>query len=231
MIADPIRTKTRLDGWVFQADYALPLLERQLHAQSLDGFGLAGHVAAAVAAGAALHYVKSTQAGDLSHVDGLRYYEWADHLELDPVTVRNLELVDPLFADASSRTTLFHTLDCCQTPMGKRLLRASLLRPLLDATRIDARLNAVAELHAALQPREELRRGLAGVLDMERLLSRVSLDSAGPRDLLALGASLARLPLVAAAVAPLTAARWQEAHQTAGSPGGCAERDRKDTCR
>ena len=206
---DPIRTKTRLDGWVFTADYALPLLERQLQARSLDGFGLAGHAAAAIAAGAALHYVRSTQRGDLSHIDGLRYYERADHLELDPVTVRNLELVDPLFADASTRTTLFHTLDCCQTPMGKRLLRASLLRPLLDASRIEARLDAVAELHTALQPREELRRALGGVLDMERLLARVSLDSAGPRDVLALGASLARLPLIAQAIAPLVAERWR----------------------
>ena len=169
--------------------------------------------AAAIAAGAALHYVRSTQAGDLSHIDGLRYYERAEHLELDPVSVRNLELVEPLFADASARTTLFHTLDCCQTPMGKRLLRANLLRPLLDAAEIEARLEAVAELHTALQPREDLRRALGGVLDMERLLGRVSLDSAGPRDVLALGASLARLPLVAAAVAPLQASRWQQAHQ------------------
>jgi DNA mismatch repair protein MutS len=206
---EPIRTKTRLDAWVFTADYALPLLERQLGARSLDGFGLAGHTAAAIAAGAALHYVRSTQRGDLSHIDGLRYYERAEHLELDPVTVRNLELVDPLFADASSRTTLFHTLDCCQTPMGKRLLRASLLRPLLDASRIEARLDAVAELHIALQPREELRRALAGVLDMERLLARVSLDSAGPRDVVALGTSLARLPLIAQAIAPLEAERWR----------------------
>jgi DNA mismatch repair protein MutS len=210
---DPIRTKTRLDAWAFSADYAIPLLERQLQARSLDGFGLAGHTAAAIAAGAALHYVRSTQAGDLSHIDGLRYYERAEHLELDPVSVRNLELVEPLFADASSRTTLFHTLDCCQTPMGKRLLRSNLLRPLFDPAEIEARLDAVAELHTALQPREELRRALSGVLDMERLLGRVSLDSAGPRDVLALGASLARLPLIATAVAPLQSPRWQHSFQ------------------
>ena len=210
---DPIRTKTHLDAWAFSADYAIPLLEKQLRARSLDGFGLAGHAAAAIAAGAALHYVRSTQAGDLSHIDSLHYYERTEHMELDPVSVRNLELVDPLFADASTRTTLFHTLDCCQTPMGKRLLRANLLRPLLDASEIDARLDAVAELHGALQPREELRRALTGCLDMERLLSRVSLDSAGPRDVLALGASVARLPLIAAAVGSLRSARWQKAVQ------------------
>src|SRR6185437_11594870 len=189
---DPIRTKTRLDAWAFSADYAIPLLERQLGARSLDGFGLAGHPAAAVAAGAALHYVRTTQLGDLSHIDSLRYYERTEHLELDPVSVRNLELVEPLFADTSVRTTLFYTLDCCQTPMGKRLLRSTLLRPLLDAVAIDARLDAVAELHTALQPREKLRQALNGILDVERLLSRVSLDSAGPRDVLALCASLSR---------------------------------------
>jgi DNA mismatch repair protein MutS len=210
---DPIRAKTRLDAWAFSADYALPLLERQLQARSLDGFGLAGHTAAAIAAGAALHYVRSTQAGDLSHIDGLRYYERAEHLELDPVSVRNLELVEPLFADVSARTTLFHTLDCCQTPMGKRLLRANLLRPLFHAEEIEGRLDAVAELHTALQAREELRQALSGVLDMERLLGRVSLDSAGPRDVLALGASLARLPLIATAVARLQSSRWQQAHE------------------
>jgi DNA mismatch repair protein MutS len=210
---DPIRAKTRLDAWAFSADYALPLLERQLQARSLDGFGLAGHTAAAIAAGAALHYVRSTQAGDLSHIDGLRYYERAEHLELDPVSVRNLELVEPLFADVSARTTLFHTLDCCQTPMGKRLLRANLLRPLFHAEEIEGRLDAVAELHTALQAREELRQALSGVLDMERLLGRVSLDSAGPRDVLALGASLARLPLIATAVARLRSSRWQQAHE------------------
>ena len=210
---DPIRTKTRLDAWAFSADYAMPLLERQLGARSLDGFGLSGHPAAAIAAGAALHYVRSTQAGDLSHIDGLRYYERSEHLELDPVSVRNLELVEPLFADASARATLFHTLDCCETPMGKRLLRASLLRPLLDSAAINARLDAVAELKGALLPREDLRRALLGVLDIERLLSRVSLDSAGPRDVLALGASLARLPLVVAALTPLQSTRWHHAQQ------------------
>jgi DNA mismatch repair protein MutS len=97
--------------------------------------------------------------------------------------------------------------------MGKRLLRSNLLRPLFDPAEIEARLDAVAELYTALQPREELRRALSGVLDMERLLGRVSLDSAGPRDVLALGASLARLPLVAAAVAPLQSTRWQQSHE------------------
>ena len=201
---DPIRTKTRLDAWAFSADYAIPLLERQLGARSLDGFGLAGHPAAAVAAGAALHYVRSTQLGDLSHIDCLRYYERAEHLELDPVSVRNLELVEPLFADASARTTLFHTLDCCQTPMGKRLLRA---HPSPPAARSPRRSKPASTPSPSCTPpcsrAKNCVSALSGILDIERLLGRVSLDSAGPRDVLALGASLARLPLVAAALGAL----------------------------
>ncbi len=202
--------RSALDSWVFSADYALPLVEQQLGARSLDGFGLSGHSAAAIAAGALLHYVRNTQGeGSLAHIDSLRYYERTSHLELDEVTVRNLELVEPLFSDASTRTTLFSTLDCCQTPMGKRLLRANLLRPLLDCETIAARHDAVAELHIDLLRREELRRSLAGVFDMERMLSRIALDSAGPREVTALGASLGRLPEIRTALTALHAAQWQ----------------------
>ena len=86
------------------------------------------------------------------------------------------------FAGQDDRATLFHTLDACRTPMGKRLLRATILRPLIDAAAIEARYEAVAEAHADLLRREEIRRAFAGILDLERLLARISLDSAGPRD-------------------------------------------------
>ena len=216
---DRVRTKTPIEDWVFTLDYARPLLERQLGTLSLDGFGLAEHPAAAIAAGAALHYIHSTQktgvaaapnahTSELGHVDSLKFYERAQHLQLDQVTVRNLELIDPLFRDSGPESTLFHTLDCCQTPMGKRLLRASILRPLLDADTIRARYAAVAELRANLIDREELRRALGSVLDLERLLARIALDSAGPRDLLALSTSLRALPLICAALQKLTAPLW-----------------------
>ena len=92
------------------------------------------------------------------------------------MTVRNLELVEPLFRDGASESTLFHALDCCQTPMGKRLLRATILRPLLSTEGMACRYAAVAELTRALIEREELRRALGCVLDLERLLARISLD-------------------------------------------------------
>ena len=113
---------------------------------------------------------------------------------MDAVSARNLELVDPLFAGEGMQTTLFWTMDCCMTPMGKRLLRATLLRPSREVREVEARLDAVAEAATNLRGREQLRRLLGGVLDLERLLSRVALDSAGPREVAALGTTLAKLP-------------------------------------
>ncbi len=195
-----IRTKTPIDAYAFTADYAIPLLERQLGTKSLDGFGLTGHSAAAIAAGAVLHYARNTQQAQLDHIDSIRFYERADCLQLDQVTVRNLELVDTLFSDGDAHATLFHSLDNCHTPMGKRMLRSSLLRPLADAQIIQKRYDAVGELHADLILRENLRAALDGILDLERLLGRISLDTARPRDLLALGISLRKLPETAPAL-------------------------------
>ena len=214
-LAEFARTRTGLEDWAFTPDYALPLLTAQLKVHSLDGFGLANHPSAACAAGALLHYIRATQKNGteddaFAHIQGLRYYEQSTCLELDAVSVRNLELVEPLFSGESQKTTLFHTLDCCLTPMGKRMLRANILRPLLDSAEINARLDAVAELAASIQRREALRRALDGTLDLERLLARVALDSAGPRDILSLGNTLERLPAVLSAVQALQSERWQQ---------------------
>jgi DNA mismatch repair protein MutS len=201
---------TRVEDWVWSRDYAIPLLERQMNVRSLDGFGLDGHEAAAIAAGAVLHYVRTTQKNDALHIDSLRFEEHSTALELDQVTVRNLELVEPLFSGQDDRVTLFRTLDACLTPMGKRLLRTTILRPLNDASGIEARYEAVAEAHAGLLKREEIRRAFAGIMDLERLLARLSLDSAGPRDVRALAASLARLPGLRAALDAMQAPLWRQ---------------------
>ncbi len=198
---------TPLDDWIFSPDHAIPLLENHLGVLSLEGFGLAGKTAAASAAGAILHYVRSTQRGSLDHVDRIGWYERQNCLVLDAVTVRNLELIEPLFAGSDAGVTLFRAIDAAVTPMGKRLLRAWLLRPSLDLGEINARLDAVAATARNLIAREELRRALDGVLDLERLLSRVTLETANPRDVLALAASLAKIPSVKAAVARLSADR------------------------
>jgi len=207
---EAIRTKTAVEEWVFTAEYAVPLVRNHFKVHSLDGMGFGGHEAAAAAAGALLHYMRATKQGGLEHVDGLRFYERSTCLELDAVSVRNLELVEPLFSGESAQTTLFYTMDACCTPMGKRLLRASLLRPASDLAEIEARLDAVDEAARNLRRREELRRSMDNLLDLERLLGRVALDSAGPREVMALANTLGCVPGVVAAVNVFEAGRWRE---------------------
>jgi len=202
--------RTEVEEWAFTEEYAIPLLRQQLKVHSLDGVGMAGHAAAAVAAGAIVHYLRATKQGALEHLDTLRYYERSDCLELDAVSVRNLELVEPLFSSEGPQTTLFWTLDACCTPMGKRLLRAQLLRPMQSLKDIDARLDAVGLAATDLRKREGLRRAMDGVLDLERLLGRVAMETAGPREVVSLGATLARLPGLRAAAAEFASGRWGE---------------------
>ena len=215
---------TPLDDWIFSPDHAVPLLENHFGVLSLEGFGLSGKPAAAAAAGAILYYVRSTQRGSLDHVDRIGFYERQNCLVLDAVTVRNLELIEPLFAGADAGITLFRSLDATVTPMGKRLLRAWMLRPSIDAAEIEARLDAVEEQSHQTITREELRRSLEGVLDLERLLSRVTLETANPRDLMALAASLGRLPAVRSAFAETKASRLRQLHQAIDELGDVRER-------
>jgi DNA mismatch repair protein MutS len=204
--------ETPLDDWIFAPDHAIPLLENHFGVLSLEGFGLAGRTAATAAAGAILYYVRSTQRGSLDHVDRIGWYERQNCLVLDAVTVRNLELIEPLFAGTDAGITLFRSIDAAVTPMGKRLLRAWLLRPSLDLAEINARLDAVEAGVKDTIAREELRRALDGVFDLERLLSRVTLETANPRDVLALAASLGKIPAIKAAVGRLAAERLKTLH-------------------
>src|SRR5215469_16478448 len=205
-------TETPLDDWIFAPDHALPLLENHFGVLSLEGFGLAQKTAAASAAGAILYYIRLTQRGSLDHVDRIGWYERQNCLVLDAVTVRNLEIIEPLFAGTDAGVTLFRSIEAALTPMGKRLLRAWLLRPSLDLNEINWRLDAVEAGVKDLVAREELRRALDGVLDLERLLSRVTLEAANPRDVLALAASLRKISAVKTALGRLGAARFQTLH-------------------
>jgi DNA mismatch repair protein MutS len=205
--------ETPLDDWIFAPDHAIPLLENHFGVLSLEGFGLAGKRAAASAAGAILYYIRSTQRGTLDHVDRIGFYERQNCLVLDAVTVRNLELIEPLFAGTDAGVTLFRCLDATVTPMGKRLLRTWMLRPSLDRDEIEGRLDAVEAQLKDMVRREELRRSLEGILDLERLLSRVTLETANPRDVLALSASLARIPKVRTVLGGFSASRLSTLHE------------------
>ncbi len=207
---DPSSTgiETRLEDWIFRPDYAERMITQQYGIKDLQGLGLLPHPQAVSAAGALLHYLRDTsakgecQSTALSHMDTLRYYEQQDSLILDPVTVRNLELVSPLFPEDSPRNsssapaTLLAAIDETATSMGARLLRNWLLRPEIDRQEIEDRLDAVAELKSQTILREEIRQDLRGIQDLERLASRATLGLATPRDFLALRQSIAHLPQI-----------------------------------
>jgi DNA mismatch repair protein MutS len=216
--------ETPLDDWIFAPDHAIPLLENHFGVLSLEGFGLAGKPAAASAAGAILYYIRSTQRGTLDHVDRIGFYERQNCLVLDAVTVRNLELIEPIFAGTDVGVTLFRSMDATVTPMGKRLLRTWMLRPSLDPSEINGRLDSVEVQVKDTVRREELRRALDGILDLERLLSRVTLETANPRDVLALAASLARIPKVRTVLAGLSSLRLGALHTAIDELGDLREK-------
>jgi DNA mismatch repair protein MutS len=204
-------TETTVDDWAFHEDYGARQIRDQFGVATLAGFGLEDKPQAVAAAGAILHYALETQRGSLAHLDTIRFFEQQDSLQLDPATLRNLELVEPAWG-GDRDTTLLAALDQCVTPSGARLLKNWLLRPSTDRSEIEARWEAVGELASQTMAREELRRVLAKVQDMERLLSKVTMETANARDLLALARSLELLPPIRKMMARLGSTRLQDLH-------------------
>jgi DNA mismatch repair protein MutS len=210
--------ETRLDDWVFESNYATRQLETHFRVVALEGFGLVGHPQATAAAGAIVHYLRETSAigarnsedaakipslrpagAGLEHLNRIAFYEQQNAMVLDQITARNLELVEPAPGDDAS-ATLIGAIDETATGMGARLLRSWILRPEIALGEIEARLDAVAELKSRTIVREEIFRELEGILDLERLMSRITLGIATPRDLIALRASLDKIPTVRALI-------------------------------
>src|ERR1035438_2664671 len=175
----PRFVRTELEDWGFTHDYADRTLRDHFKLLSLDGCGLAGRPAAVGAAGAILHYLRDTQRAALDHIDRPAYYNRADSMVLDAVTVRNLELLEPIFAADACRPqaqlTVLGVLDQTLPGMGGRLLRQRLLRPSMDRAEIEQRLDALGELRQQTILRAELRKQLAGILDLENLLAKGTL--------------------------------------------------------
>lgn len=185
---------THLDDWTFDFESARRSLIDQLRAHSLQGFGLDGHPAATCAAGAVVQYLRETQKADLSHIREVTFRSGADCLVVDPTTLRTLEVVES--SQGGRAGSLLHEIDRSITPMGGRLLRAWLLRPLLSLERIQDRLDAVEEFAFRATERLKVRETLKSVHDIERLVARASLGTAGPRDLSSLKQSIAAIPRV-----------------------------------
>ena len=198
---------TTLDDWTFGLERARRALTDQLRTASLDGFGLSDteHPAAIRAAGALIQYLRDTQKADLAHVRTLAFRERADHLIVDPSTFKHLEILEG--AEGGRAGSLIGEIDRTMTPMGGRLLRAWLLRPLALRDRILDRLDAVEDFAFHGTARAKLQDMLKTVHDLERLVARTVLATAGPRDLVAIRQSVAAIPqirqLMAALQAPL----------------------------
>jgi DNA mismatch repair protein MutS len=193
----PERPRAFRDDWCFDVEIAGEKICRHFRLGSLASLGLSepGDEPAVRAAGALLAYVLEVQPGGASQLSPPRAERGDSVLHMDEMTRRNLEVVKPLRPDLGG-TTLLDVIDQTLTPMGARLLRTWLLRPLLDRAAIGLRLDAVEELFADAAKRRRLREALRGVRDLARLAGKAGAQRAAPRDLLALADSLRRVPAV-----------------------------------
>jgi DNA mismatch repair protein MutS len=194
---------TPIEGWAFDLESARRTLVDQLRTGGLEGFGLDGHPAATAAAGALVHYLRGTQKVDLAHVRSIAYRQRADSLLVDPTTLKHLEILEG--SEGGRDGSLLDELDRTVTSIGSRLTRAWLLRPLVALEPIRDRLDAVEELAFRTTERGKFRDALKAVQDLERLVARAALGTAGPRDLVGLKLSLAVVPRLRTILAELQA--------------------------
>jgi len=197
-----------LDGWAFNADYAFRLLLEHFSVATLAGFGCEDHPLAISAAGALIHYIRETQLSQLGKIAALRFFEPRDYLKLDNSTVKNLELIETMEGDRKG--SLLSVLDVTRTGMGGRLLKSWLLTPLLNAGELEKRLDAVEVLTKDVVGHDRLVRRLGEIHDVERLVSRVTLGTASPRDVLALRDSLCAVPAIRSSLESCGAATLQQ---------------------
>jgi DNA mismatch repair protein MutS len=185
---------TTADPWSFEAEAARRALLDQLRTHGLEGFGLEGRTAAIQAAGALVTYLRDTQKADLAHVRAISYRTSGDSLIIDPITLKHLEVVAG--SEGGTHGSLLHEIDRTLTSMGGRMLRGWLLRPLCALERIRDRLDAVEEMAFRSTERAKFRDALKGVHDLERLIGRIALGTAGSRELVSLRQSLEAVPRI-----------------------------------
>lgn len=184
-----------LDSWYFDDAICTQTLKDHFHVSAMEGLGLSDFDSGIIAAGALLKYLLETQKRDLSHMTRLSVYTTGKYMLLDSSTRRNLELCETL-REKQKRGSLLWVLDKTKTAMGARALRKFIEQPLIERTEINRRLDAVDELKNEAISREELREYLSPVYDLERLVCKITYQSANPRDLIAFETSLAMMPHV-----------------------------------
>lgn len=199
----PVTKRPNVD---FNLNNAQKTLCDQLGVSTLSGFGIDHLPLAKAAAAALIHYAKETQRTALPHIRSIQLEQSSDFIALDPVTRRNLELIEPLFEHG---TSLFQLINDCQTAMGGRLLSRILMQPLRDTALLDARLDATEAILTGYHD-APIRLVLKEISDIERVLSRVALGSARPRDLVLLRQACAQIPYLRHAVQPIVSAGQSE---------------------
>lgn len=192
----PITKRPNVD---FNLNNAQKTLCDQFSVSTLSGFGLDPLPLARAAAAALIHYAKETQKTALPHIRSIQIEQSTDFIALDPITRRNLEIIEPLFEHG---TSLFQLINDCQTAMGGRLLSRTLMQPIRDTAILDARLDATEQLLKGFHE-APVRLVLKEIGDIERVLSRVALGSARPRDLVQLRHACAQIPFLRHALAPV----------------------------
>ncbi len=200
---------TELDDIAFVREAAESLLKRHFRLQNVAGLGIGDKPLAISSAGAILRYLESTQKRDINFLSHPRFFSMSSKLVLDQTTLRNLEVLRNV-RDGGPENTLLSILDRTQTPMGARLLKKWLMEPLVDARKINLRLNAVEELAANTVARGDLTGGLDQVRDLERLIGKVIYGNAGARDLIAVRTCLERVPELKDIVGKLKAELFQD---------------------
>ncbi len=193
-LASKFKHITGYDDWVFAPETAQFTMREHFKVASLDGLGLRGRSLAVGAAGGVLQYLSQSLRRDVSHLRRFQFYHASDYLVLDTVTVRNLEVIEPLHRDAARDGSLFGALNRTSTPMGARRLRDWLSRPLAQVEAIRRRQEAVESFIGRAPVLEQFRSGLGEVRDLERTLGRLSIGSGNGRDLVSLRSALEQLP-------------------------------------
>ena len=184
-----------LDAWYFDDSLCKRTLMEHFHVNALEGLGIQDYDSGVIASGALFLYLQETQKSALSHMAGIRPYAAEKFMLIDSSSRRNLELVETL-REKNKRGSLLWVLDKTKTAMGARTLRSYVEQPLIDAEKINERLEALEELNQSPMLRDEIREYLNPVYDLERLISRISYQSANPRDLIAFSSSLEMLPYI-----------------------------------
>ena len=182
-----------LESWYFDDELCKKTLLEHFHVSDLQGLGLKDFGCGTIAAGALLKYLYETQKNSLAHMTRIQPYTIGRYMIIDSSTRRNLELVETL-REKQKRGSLLWVLDKTRTAMGARTLRGMVEQPLIDRGEIEKRHEAIAELNESAITREELREYLNPIYDLERLIGRISYQTANPRDLTAFSTSLEMIP-------------------------------------